>query len=530
MAVTLTGPGGLFTILIDIFDVLEALNTSQGTTVPPLVDAAIDESATTAADDVDLAEDLAESAETYSLNVDLHESLRDYASAIIVDRVVADSSHVRANLSACLDELERQMIAGADTIRENVVSAAVGVSPAGTPPLLMVSTAGVDGIALQQVLPERIVGVFGDETSLNLTSGDTATNPLLWNWPAGSALTATVEVEESGELLNPSFDLDTQRSDTPDNWVIVVGTIGTTVTLTVTEVQTITISGTPTSGHYTIDFTGTDGFVQTTAPIPFDADGDAVQVALAALTGMATVTVETTGTSPDFTHTVRFNAVSPAGDQPLLSTDDTFDVGSILVAESTAGSPDSLNFRALAMLGNGAELTQIRQPLQNLNVTPATVYSVSVMAKRGAGTTGTVSLELVDGTGAVINDDSGTPSAMAIDVSTLSDSAFAPQHTFFRTPSVLPSVFYLQIRASVAISVAGGLFLDDLVLQPATQLYTPRGPYVALRAGTRLLQEGDRYELDVSNDLAGRIQTWFGRLFQRQLPSATSGAETIADT
>jgi len=68
------------------------------------------------------------------------------------------------------------------------------------------------------------------------------------------------------------------------------------------EVQSITVRGTPTGGTYTI----TVPTFGTTSALAFNADGAAVQTALRAISGLSSVEVNTTGTSPNYVHVVTF--------------------------------------------------------------------------------------------------------------------------------------------------------------------------------------------------------------------------------
>lgn len=114
----------------------------------------------------------------------------------------------------------------------------------------------------------------------------------------------------------------------------------TTVNTTVVETQTIVISGTPTSGTYTISFDG-----KTTSALAFNASGADVQAALRALAGLERVTVVTTGTTPNFTHTVTMTAVG--GDDgnaspPQMTSTDSTSGGTHAIAHNTtvAGTTD----------------------------------------------------------------------------------------------------------------------------------------------------------------------------------------------
>ena len=82
----------------------------------------------------------------------------------------------------------------------------------------------------------------------------------------------------------------------------------TTINTPVTEVQTVVISGTPTAGTYRLTYD--DGVTtSTTSALAFNASGAAVQAALRLLPGLQKVTVVTTGSTPNFTHTITMTAV-----------------------------------------------------------------------------------------------------------------------------------------------------------------------------------------------------------------------------
>jgi hypothetical protein len=74
---------------------------------------------------------------------------------------------------------------------------------------------------------------------------------------------------------------------------LIGGTVITTGGSGVAEVQTITISGTPTGGTYTLTYNG-----ETTAPIDFDASSAEIQAALEALPGVDPGDVTVAGAGP----------------------------------------------------------------------------------------------------------------------------------------------------------------------------------------------------------------------------------------
>lgn len=114
----------------------------------------------------------------------------------------------------------------------------------------------------------------------------------------------------------------------------------------VNEVQTITISGTPTGGTYTLTFSG-----ETTAAIAYNALAAAIQSALEALSNINPGDVTVTGTGP---YTVTFGGQYANANVPTITATGSFTGGTspaITVAETTAGAPGSnvIGYRAPAV-------------------------------------------------------------------------------------------------------------------------------------------------------------------------------------
>lgn len=86
----------------------------------------------------------------------------------------------------------------------------------------------------------------------------------------------------------------------------------TTQNVTVTEVQTVAISGTPTGGTYTLTFNDGFGSARTTAGIAYNANAATVEAALRLLPGLEKVTVVSSGSTPNFTHTITMTAAPSA--------------------------------------------------------------------------------------------------------------------------------------------------------------------------------------------------------------------------
>lgn len=110
-----------------------------------------------------------------------------------------------------------------------------------------------------------------------------------------------------------------------------------TCTATVNEVQTLTITGTPTGGTWTATFNG-----ETTDDIAFDASAATVQAELAGLSTIKAANVLVTG-SAGGPYTVTFVGALGATDLPLIVTADALTGGTtpeVTVVETTAGAPN----------------------------------------------------------------------------------------------------------------------------------------------------------------------------------------------
>lgn len=75
-----------------------------------------------------------------------------------------------------------------------------------------------------------------------------------------------------------------------------------------TQQWTLAIAGTPTGGTYTITLTDDVNGAQTTSALAYNASAATVQAALRLLSGdgLSTTTVSSSGTTPNFTHTIQF--------------------------------------------------------------------------------------------------------------------------------------------------------------------------------------------------------------------------------
>ena len=551
MAVTLTGAGGLFTILGKVFGTLAQLNTSRGTDVQAK-HLAVHTALETLADNIafaSLGEDAAleTSFEGWRDNNSYGQSLVYLSSQLLVEMVNADTPLAALNVREAMLELVYQMEgsggeANPDDDVDGSTAAVTVAATAGnvTDAQLIATVVNGDGRNAEHSLAEVIdVDSTGSGGNLRIRGELAASNRLVAAWPEGSGASRTIQPLQAsaGMLTNGGMDAETDRDNAPDDWEVAVGTIGTTILMSNYEVQTVILSGTPTGGTYTLTFTSVDSDVQTTEPLAYNASGSTVQSALRKLKGLEALTIVTTGTSPDFTHTITFTKVFPPGDMAILASTSGLTGGSpnIAHAQVTAGTAHVVRDKAVIFDANGSELTQLRQRIDG-SLSPRSVYAFGCWMKVDVyPAAGTLVIDLVDGAGSAITDAQGGANLITIDPQSggdLSTSAFSHVSGWFRTPAVLPDIVYLRIRISVAVSNTSSIYIDEVTLQPGISLYQG-GPIVAAFAGQTSVAPDDTFTITVTNDRAGGIQEWFLRVFGQAdllLPSDSGGSETIADT
>lgn len=353
---------------------------------------------------------------------------------LVVQVVKADSQQPNDSALTAIRELTRQMLvmSPVETLKANEPIAstvvygtdfnATSASSANTGDgILTASTKRGDGKVNEHLLPEAIEGNVSSITATGQASfqlkGELSVSKMSPDWPGGSGITTTLTsyVGASGaNLVNGSFEVaNTNEADLASGWSVVLAddsdgplpgtvpgtTVGTTLNLTPIEVQTVVIGGTPTGGWYTLTHVDKDGNKETTLPLVFNASGSAVQSALRSLAGLGELTVSTTGTLPDFTHTITFTGVTNPGTLTSNLANLTGGTPTITHAVTTASSASVMRgARAISFTGNAAgEMTAISHPV---TLSPATVYCCSVWVKNdGAVAAGTLNIDLVSNTG-----------------------------------------------------------------------------------------------------------------------------------
>lgn len=186
---------------------------------------------------------------------------------------------------------------------------------------------------------------------------------------------------------------------------------------------------------------------------------------------------------------------------------------------------------ALEFVADGATLISIAQTLTQTLLTPAEVYMYNFWIRAdSAPAAGVVKVDLIDSTNTVINDDAGTANSVTFNASTLT-ATYASFTGTFRLPTNLPSIVKLRISTPTAVTTGRSIYFDFGALAQATQAYTA-GPYLTVfRASTDAIVN-DRWEITISNNRGGVIQTFFEQAFdmsERGLALPSSGSPNISD-
>ena len=534
----------LFTKLGTLIFYQKSINTSRGTTIPPIAKLILDDFNSDALPLRRAIEGIEASYRSYQSGASGAMNAAGTAlGQTILETLQADAALDVRTVEGALIALVRQMTAATESVDASTAAATAAVNAGNNGDgVMVVSVKRADGKNQETAFVETIAClVTGDDTPATATitcTGDVAVDDRLSSdWPAGSGVSTAITCTSAASslILNGDFEDFDDVPNAPDDWSI-SATVGTTLKSTIYEQQTITVTGPPTAGTYRINFTNTAGKAQQSIPIQYNATASDVQAALRLLTGLELVTVTSTGTTPLFTHTIIFTNV-PGNVTQITITNSTTG-GTYTPATTVAGSASAFIGHALEFDSDGAELTTIssRVSLEALSQYAFNLWAMADVVPAA----GVMTIDLVDGIGGtVINDAAGTANSFTFTGAGLTTSFVAKNGTF-RTPRVLPPIVYCRIRISTAISVGTSVFVDEAALVKMTELY-PGGPSVAAFSGKTPLQKGndqivgDGFVITVTNDRAGEFQEWFERNFEMAskgllVPSNSAGAETRLDS
>lgn len=525
---------GLFNVLGKLLKIIKSLNTARGTTLPAVVDAAVDSYKL----DTDAPLDVAASVSAVATALTAwqgtgNEFANRVAAAIqtyITEAVAADIGIAQKSLANALTALIADMD-GNYYLDPSSVSIAITPNTSATDWSIVGSIIHGDGKNNTLILPETITITPTNDTppKLRVTSPD-AESVLSPDWPGGSGLALDLESHQTSGSLIDNSGFETIDESFPTGWVAKAGAVGTAWTVTNVEVQTVAIGGTPTGGFYWLRVTCPDGIERVTDRLAYNASASTVQTALRKLSGLEQVTVSATGTTPNFTHSVTFNGI--AGNVATMSSVSALTGGSPTITHgtTTAGSTNAFAGRGVVLTGDGSTNSELIVQLPTLEVD--TVYCLHWRHMISSGATGTVRWAILDGfAGSVVNDSEGAANSLSVDISTLSTS-FAVGKLFVRVPASLKQPAFLSIKATTAVANTKLYCLDEVCLVKAKQLYKG-GPYLAAFRGVVPPVPTETWSVVCANDRAGEVHEYLDRVLNLRgsnLVLPTSGGTNIPDS
>lgn len=336
---------------------------------------------------------------------------------LLIQTIKDDNPQESETIDDAIAELIVQMTAAGESIDSSTPSVVVtfGASNVGNG-RLVTSVRREDGKLNEHILAEDIECYVSAAPSSGLASltlkGEPSVSVTSYNWPRGSGASTTIESKTSdasdNKVTNGGFETEsTSASHLPSGWICSVGTLGTTVKMTSVEVQTLTVSGTPTGGYYILHFTDRNGKVQSTAPLAYNASGTDVQTALRLLTGLGSITVVTSGTTPNFAHTVTMTGVTNPAQFTRTNGMTGGSSPDVTPATTTAGSANVVKgARSVEFDSDGAQLTTLNVPV---TLAAKTQYAINLwLLADVVPAAGVITVDLVDGIGGtVVQDDKG---------------------------------------------------------------------------------------------------------------------------
>lgn len=500
---------GIFNVLAKAFYAIKTLNVMRSSVVPVRVKEYIDrfKLATVTLEGDKSLDSVATASTSWSASgTTITQALANSLSQFIRAAVAADDPAATGTLADALARIIAQMEDAGLYVDANAITLALSAGGSN------LSDAGICYTAydalerqIEHILAEAIAVTCkpGAAGTASLTfSGETAVaDKTRETWPAGSGSKVTVATGAGNLIANGDFETASSSTPTlPANWTLSLGTAGENVSLTSLEVQTVAISGTPTGGSYWLTWSnGTR--VHSSSELPYNATQSQVQTALRRISGLGAVTVATTGTSPNLTHSISF--VDAPGNPAQLTSIDGMTGGThaITHATTTAGPAGAYRGKALKITGvatgyafevhtidtQGASTGSVTftyasdgtGPYYIIDITsgPATVASqivsgyltlmgraVTVTHSAGVFTvtfTTEAAVELVP----TMWDSSTNGSGPTTIVQTTTGTPGTPANTrIFQPVSLTPgNVYFVAMRVRADAAIAGGNFIVELI-------------------------------------------------------------------
>ena len=212
----------------------------------------------------------------------------------------------------------------------------------------------IEGRLDYEAIGTILTSMFGDPT-ITIPGGGTLSRQAVWAWNGADVILPASYTLESGLpdaadripgfLFNGfGFSGDREGFELAGSGWGQKMTHGVQMSSAVNEVQTVTITGSPTGGTYTLTFKG-----KTTAPIAYNATAAVVQAALEGLASIQGGGVAVTGgPHPGTPIVVTFRRHLAARDVPMMTAAGSFTGGTVpavAVAATTAGADNAVGVR-----------------------------------------------------------------------------------------------------------------------------------------------------------------------------------------
>jgi hypothetical protein len=452
----------------------------------------------------------------------------------LITQYAIDDTGQFQTLDSAINVFIEQMIAGSESVQDSTISSSVAsVGTAYGDGSVFVSMKDTNGRNQENAFAEDIdlscSSVSTDNSATFLVASDISYDSIHHLYPNGSNLsTSTSSVNPSSGVI-PTPLMDTASSidaNIPSGWQ---GSATTASSFTTDKQDTIVVSGTPTGGYYYIHVIDSQSRTYTTDALSYDASGSTVQSAIAALPGFGSVSVVTTGTTPNYTHTIDYTGTPSPG---TTTTTSNLTGGTPLITVSTivSSSPSINGSKSLKITGDGVEQTTYYIPV---SLSKNVQYGYSIWLYPSTITTGVLEVSLVDDFGgSVVNDSQGTANTVSLPLSPLTNATWYNLGGFFRTPSTFTNNMYIKLACSTAIDASGILYIDSFWLSSVTAAYSG-GPSFFVTSGPTHWDTRDLRRVTVSNDYGGDVNQWLDRIFDlkgtgKKFP--TSGSPTILDS
>lgn len=498
---------GIFNLLGKAYYVWEQLATAHGTSVPSAVNNYLNavERLTDNLRYVDAMEGI-DLEPWRNSEATLTRSLLSALERLVVDFTQTEYPGVLTASEAVtwlIQEMQRQgYYVAQPSISASITADASNTNPQ---PAFVCGVRDINGYLRPTIVPESLY-VYHNQEASQLVLASAASAP--WEsalWPRGSGVQGIYPLADFQESLVPNAGFEDVTDNAPNQWLIITGS-GSTVQVSEVEQQQITISGSPTSGWYALKYTATDGKIYTTTPLAYNASGGTLQSALRQIPELAAVTVSTTGTEPNFTHTITFEGVP--GNPNQLVANFSFNTGSVSVSTTRSGDIKNFRGRALKLVSNGSEQTTLLVPVQLARG----VYALNLWSIASASlSSGQFQVRLVDGVnGNTFTDTAGNSCLLTVPCNQLSTSL---QKAFNAIWSVSRDFLgYLELKVTTPWTSGQSVYLDEIALIPARELYQG-GLWFAAFRNALLGAVTNKWTITVSNNRAGKVLEYTHRLF-----------------